>query len=88
MIRTERQKNMSSVRTCKCLIDRLLCKLHTERIKNEIDETFVFMCSHECFTLAASSHVCFVQHLTTRFYGFTTHSQLLCSYEKITRPLF
>ena len=72
LIGTERQKIMSSIRTYACLMDRLLCKLCTEKSENVIDEIHVFICSHECFKLAASACICFVEHLTTRFYGFTT----------------
>ena len=70
---------MSSVRTHACLMDVLLYKLYTEKINIAIDETHVFACSNEVFKLSASSCVCFVEHLTTRFYGFTAHSQFCMS---------
>ena len=69
-------------------MDVFLYKLYTEKSDIAIDEIYVFTYSNEVFKLSASSCVCFVEHLTTRFYGFSTHSQLLCSYDKITRPLF
>ena len=72
MIETEQQKIVSSARTHVCSMDRLLCKLCIEKSENAIDETHGFACSHECFKLAASPCVYFVEHLTTRFYGFAT----------------
>ena len=63
---------MSSARTHACLMDVLLHKLHAEKSNIAIDEIHVFTCSNEVFKLSASSCVWFVDHLTTRFYGFTT----------------
>ena len=63
---------MSSVRTHACLMDVLLYKLYTEKSDIAIDEIYVFIYSNEVFKLSASSCVWFVDHLTTRFYGFTT----------------
>ena len=70
---------MSFVRTHVCLMDVLLYKLYTEKSDIAIDEIYVFIYSNEVFKLSASSCVCFVEHLTTRFYGFTTHSQFWMS---------
>ena len=53
-------------------MDVSLHKLYTEKNNIAIDETYVFIYSNEVFKLSASSCVCFVEHLTTRFYGFTT----------------
>ena len=64
-----------SVRTRALLMGALLRELHTEKIEIEIDELCVFTCSQDLFKLAASSRACFVEHLTTLFRGFTTHSQ-------------
>ena len=63
---------MSSVRTHVCLMDALLHDLCAEKSNIAIDEICVFTHSNEVFKLSASSCVCFVDHLTTRFYGFTT----------------
>ena len=63
---------MSFVRTHVCLMDVLLYKLYTEKSDIAIDEIYVFIYSNEVFKLSASSCVWFVDHLTTRFYGFTT----------------
>ena len=53
-------------------MDVSLHKLYTEKNNIAIDETYVFIYSNEVFKLSASSWVWFVDHLTTRFYGFTT----------------
>ena len=63
---------MSSTKTHTCLMNVLSHELHAEKSNIAIDETCVFMCSNEVFKLSASSCVWFVDHLTTRFYGFTT----------------
>ena len=53
-------------------MDVLLYKLYAEKSDIAIDEIYVFIYSNEVFKLSASSCVWFVDHLTTRFYGFTT----------------
>ena len=53
-------------------MDVSLHKLYTEKNNIAIDEIYVFIYSNEVFKLSASSCVWFVDHLTTRFYGFTT----------------
>ena len=60
-------------------MDVSLHKLYTEKNNIAIDEIYVFTYSNEVFKLSVSSCVCFVEHLTTRFYGFTTHSQFWMS---------
>ena len=53
-------------------MDVLLYKIYTEKSNIAIDEIYIFIYSNEVFESSASSCVWFVDHLTTRFYGFTT----------------
>ena len=53
-------------------MDVLLHETCAEESENVIGEMRVFVCSYELFKLATSSCICFVEHLTTRFYSVTT----------------
>ena len=73
--RNQTTEKMSSARAHTYLMDTLLYKLYVGKSKNANYGMHVFSFSHELFKIVESSHVCFVEHLTTSFCGFTTHLQ-------------